>query len=34
MRRLEDRDLVCDLLVAVCVFLGAHLIADLMWFFG
>ena len=34
MRGLEDRDLVVDLLVAVCVFLAAHLIADLIWFFG
>ena len=34
MRGLEDRDLVVDLLVAVCVFLSANLIYQMMWFFG
>lgn len=33
MRRLND-ELAIDLLVAVCVFLSAVLIYDLIWLFG
>lgn len=34
MRGLEDRDLYCDLMVALIVFLAANLIYQMMWFFG